>query len=191
MDNKLSALYSITGQKVNYCLEYIIQSTAHENYHDEKGKGLKHSLRHYSSVCLAKQFFDVMWMCFRKIARDHKGSPVLLSVCHDERHDLSLVSRRFVRMDVLSGRRFVRTALDVLSGRRFVRTALDVLSGRTCLRRFVRKTFCQDQLRRFVRKTFCQDRFVWHFFQADRLRRFVRKTFCQDRLTGGDILVIS
>ena len=78
------------------------------------------------------------------------------------------VSRRFVRMDVLSGRRFVRTALDVLSGRRFVRTALDVLSGRTCLRRFVRKTFCQD-----------------------RLRRFVRKTFCQDRLTGGHILGIS
>ena len=57
MDNKLSALYSITGQKVNYCLEYIIQSTAHENYHDEKGKGLKHSLRHYS---LAKQLLDVM-----------------------------------------------------------------------------------------------------------------------------------
>ena len=78
------------------------------------------------------------------------------------------VSRRFVRMDVLSGRRFVRTALDVLSGRRFVRTALDVLSGRTCLRRFVRKTFCQD-----------------------RLRRFVRKTFCQDRITGGHILGIS
>ena len=49
-----------------------------------------------------------------------------------------LVSRRFVRMDVLLGRRFVRTALDVLS-------------GRTCLRRFVRKTFCQDRLRRFVR----------------------------------------
>ena len=48
--------------------------------------------------------------------------------------------------------------MDVLSGRRFVRTALDVLSGRTCLRRFVRKTFCQDRLRRFVRKTFCQDR---------------------------------
>ena len=70
------------------------------------------------------------------------------------------VSRRFVRMDVLSGRRFVRTALDVLSGRRFVRTALDVLSGRTCLRRFVRKTFCQDRLRRFVRKTFCQDRLM-------------------------------
>ena len=39
------------------------------------------------------------------------------------------VSRRFVRMDVLSGRRFVRTALDVLSGRHFVRTGLDVLSG--------------------------------------------------------------
>ena len=87
------------------------------------------------------------------------------------------VSRHFVRMDVLSGTRFVRTALDicqdrpaldVLSGRRFVRTALDVLSGRTCLRRFVRKTFCQD-----------------------RLRRFVRKTFCQDRLTGGHILGIS
>ena len=70
------------------------------------------------------------------------------------------VSRRFVRMDVLSGRRFVRTALDALSGRRFVRTALDVLSGRTCLRRFVRKTFCQDRLRRFVRKTFCQDRLM-------------------------------
>ena len=101
------------------------------------------------------------------------------------------VSRRFVRMDVLSGRRFVRTALDVLSGRRFVRTALDVLSGRTCLRRFVRKTFCQDQLRRFVRKTFCQDRFVRHFFQVDRLRRFVRETFCQDRLMGSHILGIS
>ena len=56
-----------------------------------------------------------------------------------------MVNRRFVRMDVLSGRHFVRTALDVLS-------------GRTCLRRFVRKTFCQDRLRRFVRKTFCQDR---------------------------------
>ena len=35
--------------------------------------------------------------------------------------------------DVLSGRRFVMTAV-----RRFARTALDVLSGRTCLRRFVR-----------------------------------------------------
>ena len=34
------------------------------------------------------------------------------------------VSRRFVRMDVLSGRRFVRTALDVLSGRHFVRVLL-------------------------------------------------------------------
>ena len=34
------------------------------------------------------------------------------------------VSRRFVRMDVLSGRGFVRTALDILSGRRFVRTDL-------------------------------------------------------------------
>ena len=56
-----------------------------------------------------------------------------------------MVSRRFVRMDVLSGRCFVRTALDVLS-------------GRTCLRRFVRKTFCQDWLRRFVRKMFSQDR---------------------------------
>ena len=43
--------------------------------------------------------------------------------------------------DVLSGRRFVMTAV-----RRFARTALDVLSGRTCLRRFVRKTFCQDSL---------------------------------------------
>ena len=88
--------------------------------------------------------------------------------------------------DVLSGRRFVRTALDVLSGRRFVRTGLDVLSGPICA------TFFQaDQLRRFVRKTFCQDRFVRHFFQVDRLRRFVRKTFCQDRLTGGHILGIS
>ena len=53
--------------------------------------------------------------------------------------------------DVLSVRRFVRTALDILSGWCFVRTALDVLSGPTCLRRFVRKTFCQDRLRRFVR----------------------------------------
>ena len=51
--------------------------------------------------------------------------------------------------DVLSGRRFVMTAV-----RRFARTALDVLSGRTCLRRFVRKTFCQDRLRRFVRTAF-------------------------------------
>ena len=39
------------------------------------------------------------------------------------------VSRHFVRMDVLSGRRFVRTTLDVLSGKHFVRTALNVLSG--------------------------------------------------------------
>ena len=57
-----------------------------------------------------------------------------------------MVSRRFVRMDVLSGRHFVRTSLHVLSGRHFVRTALDVLSGL----------------------------FYATFFQADRRRRFFR-----------------
>ena len=63
-----------------------------------------------------------------------------------------LVSRRFVRMDVLSGRRFVRTALDVLW-------------GPTCLRRYVRKTFCQDRPRGFVRETFCQDwAILGHYF---------------------------
>ena len=61
------------------------------------------------------------------------------------------VNRHFVRMDVLSGRRFVRTALDVLSGRNLVRTALDVWSGLTCLRHFVRNKFCQHWPWRFVR----------------------------------------
>ena len=41
------------------------------------------------------------------------------------------VNRHFVRMDVLSGRFFVRTAWDVLS-------------GLTCLRHFVSNTYCQD-----------------------------------------------
>ena len=51
---------------------------------------------------------------------------------HQQFFENPLVCRRFVRMDILSGRRFVRTALDVLSGptclRRFVRTGLDILS---------------------------------------------------------------
>ena len=50
-----------------------------------------------------------------------KTKTVLKSVNHG-------VSRRFVRMDVLSGRRFVRTALDGLSGGHFARTGLDVFS---------------------------------------------------------------
>ena len=67
------------------------------------------------------------------------------------------VSRHFVRMDVLSGTRFVRTALDICQDR----PALDVLSGR----RFVRKTFCQDRHRRFVNKTFSQDSAILgHYF---------------------------
>ena len=99
-----------------------------------------------------------MFTAVRKLRAQRQGMiQELVSRQSFETGIIFSVSRRFVRMDVLSGRRFVRTALDVLSGRRFVRTALDVLSGRTCLRRFVRKTFCQDRLRRFVRKTFCQD----------------------------------
>ena len=39
-----------------------------------------------------------------------------------------MVGRRFVRMEVLSGRRFVRTGLDVFSGRHFVRTGLGMVS---------------------------------------------------------------
>ena len=79
------------------------------------------------NVCLKLWFYGLIW--------DILGP----SKC------ILWVSRRFVRMDVLSGRRFFRTTLDVSL-------------GRTCLRHFVRKTFCQDRLRRFVMKTFCQDR---------------------------------
>ena len=73
----------------------------------------------------------------RKVLFFYKNDSTIIRVTLPSLEPRS-VSRRFVRMDVLSGRRFVRTALDVLSGRRFVRTTLDVLSGRTCLRRFVR-----------------------------------------------------
>ena len=50
--------------------------------------------------------YDIQFDFMRKITRNPKTIKIA---------DLT-VRRRFVRMDVLSGRRFVRTALDVLSG---------------------------------------------------------------------------